>query len=160
MPQPSLNAMDLDDLIIPSSMGHADSPPEEELSMPGGDGSGIPIRSRKSQQYSMSSGFAPASVPNHPQEFQRSEEFGYVQRRVRKTSIDERMVSRDYYSFVCLLYQSTFLPSALDSYHHYLHQTCGITHLVIFLISLYLFPFPPFLVGFFFSCIVSIETSY
>ncbi|KAI5299279.1 hypothetical protein KEM56_003365, partial [Ascosphaera pollenicola] len=97
VPQPSLNSMDLDDLIVPSSMGppsgQGTSPPDEDHSQPqqSNDAGAIPIRPRKGQHYSTSSGFAAASVPNHPPELQRSEEFGYVQRRVRKTSIDERM---------------------------------------------------------------------
>jgi GATA-binding protein len=34
----------------------------------------------------------PASLPYPPQDQHRNDEFGYVQRRVRKTSVDERKV--------------------------------------------------------------------
>jgi GATA-binding protein len=36
----------------------------------------------------------PASLPYPPHEQHRNDEFGYVQRRVRKTSVDERKVRR------------------------------------------------------------------
>ncbi|KAI5284232.1 hypothetical protein KEM54_001504, partial [Ascosphaera aggregata] len=109
--QPSLNSMDLDDFIVPSSMGppsgqqatsstlenehhHQHQLQGQKQQQHGHElrtANGIPIKSRKHLQHSSVSGFAPASVPNHRQDFQRSDEFGYVQRRVRKTSIDERL---------------------------------------------------------------------
>ncbi|PKX96151.1 GATA transcriptional activator area [Aspergillus novofumigatus IBT 16806] len=48
----------------------------------------IPIKSRKDQ--SADSAPVPASFPHPPQDQRRNNEFGYVPRRVRKTSIDER----------------------------------------------------------------------
>ncbi|KAI5309632.1 hypothetical protein KEM55_002770, partial [Ascosphaera atra] len=91
--QPQSEPMSLDDFIVPSSL---DSPAHrEQAPSTGANGSShalasaIPIKSRKEDE--LPTGAVPASVPNPPQAFQHSNEFGYVQRRVRKTSVDERM---------------------------------------------------------------------
>lgn len=51
--------------------------------------SAIPIK-MKDQDVSPPGILMPASFPHPPQEDRRNSEFGYVQRRVRKTSVDER----------------------------------------------------------------------
>ena len=55
---------------------------------------GIPIKSRKEQvqQQQQQQQLVPQSVPEPPHHHQ-SNEFGYVQRHLRKTSIDDRRVS-------------------------------------------------------------------
>lgn len=77
--------MNLDDFIVPF-----ESPAEPSLSPPEGDkshASAIPIKHRSHPD---SEEPVPASFPHPPQEQRRNNEFGYVQRRVRKTSIDDR----------------------------------------------------------------------
>jgi hypothetical protein len=58
--------------------------------------SAIPIKNRKDQSSnhtgSLQAEMMPASFPHPPQDRRRETEFGYVQRRVRKTSVDERNV--------------------------------------------------------------------
>ncbi|KAL1960478.1 hypothetical protein VTO42DRAFT_7777 [Malbranchea cinnamomea] len=89
--------MNLDDLIDPSSTGT----PSGVSPSPGPDGSAsshavasaIPIKSRK-EQPDVHSDVLPASFPHPPQDERRNSEFGYVQRRVRKTSVDERNVRK------------------------------------------------------------------
>ncbi|KAK5149042.1 hypothetical protein LTR04_000153 [Oleoguttula sp. CCFEE 6159] len=87
--------MNLDDFIVPSSMaspaGLPPSPLNEHMTIPSTNNaaSGIPIRRQREireQELHISRASAPSIPPiNH-----RSHEFGYVQRHVRKTSIDER----------------------------------------------------------------------
>jgi len=80
--------MNLDDFIVPfdspadySSHSHAD---RHFTATP----TGIPIKARKDHPIADSA--IPASFPHPPQEQRRNSEFGYVPRRVRKTSVDER----------------------------------------------------------------------
>lgn len=80
--------MNLDEFIIPSSIG---SPAGIEPSQLDLVPSAIPIKARK-EQLPAHNNLAPASLPYTSQDFHRSDEFGYVQRRVRKTSVDERKV--------------------------------------------------------------------
>ncbi|KAL3468690.1 hypothetical protein BJX99DRAFT_117836 [Aspergillus californicus] len=79
--------MNLDDFIIPFSPSDNPSPPTAR----GSDAlsGAIPIKSRRDQQASEATP-VPASFPHPPQDQRRNNEFGYVARRVRKTSIDER----------------------------------------------------------------------
>lgn len=94
-PHPFSDAMNLDDFIVPGSVGSPSglppSPPSE-ATIPSGHAvaSAIPIKGRaiQDQSHPTISNVVPASVPNPPHD-QRQGEFGYVQRRVRKTSIDE-----------------------------------------------------------------------
>ena len=97
------DAMNLDDFIftdnISTPAGIGTSPPPERISKKDVEkgsnavASAIPIKMRKeSLQFA-----APQSVPVPHHNPQTNEEFHYVQRHVRKTSIDERRVS--YYSF-------------------------------------------------------------
>jgi len=87
--------MNLDEFIFTDSMstpaGAPPSPDVKEREQPrsaNAVASAIPIKMRKESQ-----AFAPQSVPVQQQHRMHSQdEFGYVQRHVRKTSIDERRV--------------------------------------------------------------------
>jgi hypothetical protein len=85
----SVDPMNLDEFIIPSSIGSPAGiePSQLDLAVP----SAIPIKGRKEHIQSHNN-LAPASLPYTSQDLHRSDEFGYVQRRVRKTSVDERKV--------------------------------------------------------------------
>ncbi|KAK2746288.1 hypothetical protein FQN55_005716 [Onygenales sp. PD_40] len=90
--------MNLDDFIVPSSIGSpsglSPSPPAEAAGSNHAVASAIPIKARKDQQAPGPDNMMPASFPHPPQEHRRNNEFGYVQRRVRKTSVDERNVRK------------------------------------------------------------------
>ncbi|KAL3466846.1 nitrogen regulatory protein area N terminus-domain-containing protein [Aspergillus heterothallicus] len=79
--------MNLDDFIIPFSPSENPSPPTTKHTEP--TTGAIPIKSRRDQPPSEATP-VPASFPHPPQDQRRNSEFGYVPRRVRKTSIDER----------------------------------------------------------------------
>lgn len=97
---PQSEAMNLDDFIFPSSMTSptvaSSSPPEEEEEERGDPtpalAPGIPIKMRAQLQEQSHPQLPPASTPLPPEPRHRNNEFDYVQRRVRKTSIDERRV--------------------------------------------------------------------
>jgi GATA-binding protein len=80
--------MNLDDFIIPfdSPAEHHSHPPADRHFTATPTGS-IPIKSRKDHMVDSS---AAASFPHPPQDQRTNSEFGYVARRVRKTSVDER----------------------------------------------------------------------
>lgn len=81
--------MNLDDFIVPfeSLAEQSVSPPADKSQTAGA----IPIKNRPHHHQPLESEPVPASFPHPPQEQQRrNNEFGYVQRRVRKTSIDDR----------------------------------------------------------------------
>lgn len=79
--------MNLDDFIIPFSPPDHTSPPSTRPSEP--TPGAIPIKTRRDQPEAEATP-VPASFPHPPQDQRRDSEFGYVPRRVRKTSIDER----------------------------------------------------------------------
>lgn len=87
--------MNLDDYIVPSSApspaaAATPSPPYNDATAPSNAVStAIPIKHRKDSEQAPHPNFAP-SAPSHDRS--RASEFGYVQRRVRKTSIDETKV--------------------------------------------------------------------
>lgn len=90
--------MNLDDFILPTSVaspagGIAPSPAADQSD--NAMASAIPIRRDGRSQDD--SHLARASAPSVPPTINHTDEFGYVQRHVRKTSIDERRVS-----FSCL----------------------------------------------------------
>ncbi|KAF1962940.1 hypothetical protein CC80DRAFT_398821 [Byssothecium circinans] len=92
--QPPLSdAMNLDDFILPSSVGSPAglSPsPSNEMGPPSNaTAPAIPIR-KANQSHDHNLSLARASAPSVPPVINRENEFGYVQRHVRKTSIDER----------------------------------------------------------------------
>lgn len=93
--------MNLDDFLIPSSIGSpagvspapSTAAPELDLSSAATSVSAIPIKTQQriqAEELSLARASAP-SVP--PIEHKGGDEFSYVQRHVRKTSIDERRVS-------------------------------------------------------------------
>ncbi|KAH2983866.1 hypothetical protein KXW58_009719 [Aspergillus fumigatus] len=79
--------MNIDDFIVPieSPADRPRSPPTDKAAT---SSVAIPIKSRKDQSADATP--VPASFPHPPQDQRRNNEFGYVPRRVRKTSIDER----------------------------------------------------------------------
>ena len=119
------NAMNIDDFIQPSSVGSpaglAPSPSNDTPSV-SATAPAIPIRKAANQHHhdhhdqDLALALAHASAPPVPPELHRGREneFGYVQRRVRKTSIDERRVSfplRPPWTMHLLLTLPTSLPS-------------------------------------------------
>ena len=87
---PDPDAMNIDDFIFPTSiaspagMSPSSTPPSSSV-----NASAIPIKAKKDVQHQLHPEFPP-SAPN--QDRLRDREFDYVQRRVRKTSIDETKV--------------------------------------------------------------------
>ncbi|CAO1598826.1 Sodium- and chloride-dependent GABA transporter 1 [Xanthoria calcicola] len=85
------DSMNLDDFIVPNSIASparvlSPSPPRENIVAPSSTvASAIPIKIRKDTEQPAHPNFAP-SAPSHDRS--RIREFDYVQRRVRKTSID------------------------------------------------------------------------
>jgi len=102
--------MNLDDFIFPSSVGSPAglSPePANETPGPGPFDAGlrapaIAIRKPHHASDDHNLALARASAPSVPPLVNRENEFGYVPRHVRKTSIDERRVSP-----LSCLYQTT-----------------------------------------------------
>ena len=83
--------MNLDDFIVPfeSPAGHSHSlsPPADQTQT----ASAIPIKNRgHHEQFPDADETVPASFPHPLQDQRRNNEFGYVPRRVRKTSVDDR----------------------------------------------------------------------
>ncbi|KAF2447140.1 hypothetical protein P171DRAFT_356135 [Karstenula rhodostoma CBS 690.94] len=126
------NAMNLDDFIQPSSVGSpAGLPPsprssqEMRASAAAATKAAIPIR-KANQHHEQDLSLAHASAPSVPPALHRDRdnEFGYVQRRVRKTSIDERRPPkrRAEASPQVPPVNSTMIPSNPDdeaALHHY-----------------------------------------
>ena len=86
--------MNIDDYIFPSSIasptGNSPSPPADAAtSTSNAMASAIPIKSKKEMQDQSYANFPPSAPPH---DRLRNHEFDYVQRRVRKTSIDETRV--------------------------------------------------------------------
>ena len=94
--QPPPETMNLDDFIFPSSVaspaGLSPEPSNEGAAPWNASLPGIPIR-RPSQANDHNLSLTRASAPSVPPTINRENEFGYVTRHVRKTSIDERRVS-------------------------------------------------------------------
>ena len=89
--------MNLDDFILPTSIaspaGLSPLPSGEKTTTSGGTvASAIPIR-KQSNLGDEDLHISRASAPTIPPAIRKEGEFGYVQRHVRKTSIDERRVS-------------------------------------------------------------------
>lgn len=87
--------MNLDDFIFPTSLASpaGTSPPAHVTSRATAVAAAIPIQTKKSMPPQRLPFFLPSSAPMPPQNRPRDREFDYVQRHVRKTSIDERKVS-------------------------------------------------------------------
>ena len=94
---PQSDAMNLDDFIQPSSIATpvesspSPAPVDTSIISHSAVAAAIPIKTRKNA-YEQPSVFPLASAPGPPHLPGRSHEFGYIQRHVRKTSIDDRMV--------------------------------------------------------------------
>ncbi|EER29848.1 GATA family transcription factor [Coccidioides posadasii C735 delta SOWgp] len=102
MPQHALAAhsdpMNVDDCLVfsrGSSTTFSPSPPVEQHAFEQNHAvaSAIPIKT-KEQDGSPAGIVMPASFPHAPQDDRRNTEFSYVPRRVRKTSVDERMTRK------------------------------------------------------------------
>ena len=89
--------MNLDDFIFPSSVaspaGLSPSPSNERPASSNATAPAVPIK-KTSQMNDQTFHLTRASAPSVPPTIIRENEFGYIQRHVRKTSIDERRVSR------------------------------------------------------------------
>lgn len=85
--------MNLDDFILPTSIGTPAglSPSPSAEKMANSIAPGIPIR-KQNQLLDQDLHISRASAPIVPPHIRRETEFAYVQRHVRKTSIDERRV--------------------------------------------------------------------
>ncbi|KAL8938246.1 MAG: hypothetical protein Q9211_003293 [Gyalolechia sp. 1 TL-2023] len=89
---PDADPMNLDDFFMPTSVAspagiQSPSPPSDHAAAPSNAvAAAIPIKSRKEATQNPHPDLAP-SAPSHDRS--RTREFEYVQRRVRKTSIDE-----------------------------------------------------------------------
>lgn len=91
----SSDPMNLDDFIVPSSVaspaGITSPAPSEStahsMSLPAPP---IPIAARTKPQVNIPKNLPPSSLPQSTIATHRTSEFDYVQKRVRKTSIDER----------------------------------------------------------------------
>jgi len=97
---PHSDPMNLDDFIFPTSIASpsdpSPSPPQEFASASTNSiASAIPIKVRKGLQDSSHPTFPPASAPVPPKDYHRGHEFDYIQRHVRKTSIDEKKVGKE-----------------------------------------------------------------
>lgn len=88
---PTIDDMNIDDFIDPNSTASpANLTPSPPTPPSNTTASAIPIKQKKEiQEQGLHHGFPP-SAPSH--ERSRNPEFDYVQRRVRKTSIDETKV--------------------------------------------------------------------
>ena len=104
--------MNLDDFLVPNSIaspaGITPSPEVTHLAPPGNSRvSALPIQPRHLPTHHSIDNLPAASVPHPSTISNRTGEFDYVQRRVRKTSIDERRVryalSATYHNNPCLV---------------------------------------------------------
>jgi GATA-binding protein len=87
--------MNLDDFIVPSSIASpagitSPAPTEGLVQNRATQGSAIRITPRNKPAVQIPMNLPPSSMPQSSVALNRSSEFDYVQRRVRKTSIDER----------------------------------------------------------------------
>lgn len=86
--------MNLDDFLVPNSTSSPAGLPEEAPSTTGiNQFPALPIKSRKIPTHPLVDNLPASSVPHPSVISNRTGEFDYVKRRVRKTSIDERRVS-------------------------------------------------------------------
>ena len=91
------DSVDLDDYIVPNSVASPSGLPtstfaEDTSSIKAPQYAGISINGRTKPQNRNISSLPPSSVPKSSTALNKSREFDYVQKRVRKTSIDERRV--------------------------------------------------------------------
>ena len=114
--------MNLDDFIVAENVatpaGFVATPSPEATKHDAERGShsqatAIPIKSRKEG----SQHFVPQSVPVPPHHQRNQDEFGYVTRHHRKTSIDERRVSLSLFWMPMALSMRLYKPACLPSCH-------------------------------------------
>jgi GATA-binding protein, other eukaryote len=88
--------MNLDDFIVPTSVaspaGIMDAQNDQSGQQSVPQAQGIPINTRERPQIKIATGVPASSVPKSSMALNQTNEFDYVKRRVRKTSIDERRV--------------------------------------------------------------------
>lgn len=110
--------MNLDDFILPNSVaspaGITPPPSDEALASSNVGPSGIAIKTKKDQSKDTSTHPPIASVPNFAQDSNRSNEFSYVQRRVRKTSVDERRVGSHHPCILIFANQANAISNRLE----------------------------------------------
>lgn len=85
--QQTTDQMNIDDFVFSEEAGTPAG--IEEAFQEDTQDQGIPIKARKDQT-NQSESFVPTSVP---QQREMTDEFGYIKRHQRKTSIDDRRVS-------------------------------------------------------------------
>jgi hypothetical protein len=106
--------MNLDDFLVPNSIaspaGITPSPDERSSAVEHAHPSAMPIQSRKVTSHQSTESLPISSVPQPPVVSNRNGEFDYVQRRLRKTSIDERRVSH-------IASQPCIVLAAINCYH-------------------------------------------
>jgi hypothetical protein len=89
--------MNLDDFLVPHSIaspaGITPSPDERSSTVEHAHPSAMPIQPRKATSHQPTESLPVCSVPQPSTVSNPNGEFDYVQRRLRKTSIDERRVS-------------------------------------------------------------------
>lgn len=96
---PALDPMNLDDFIVPNSIASPTGltpPVNDHLAKSANKTAALPINTKKNAQHSTPTPLVPGSVLHPLAHSGRIGEFDYVQRRVRKTSVDERRVSRQF----------------------------------------------------------------
>jgi hypothetical protein len=115
--QVSADAMNLDEFIfsdnISTPAGFSPSPELEKKDHPrtsNSVASAIPIKMRKETV----AAFVPQSVPVNQHGIRGNDEFDYVQRHVRKTSIDERRVSNFLFWRICYHFAFSKPPEDLS----------------------------------------------
>lgn len=90
--------MNLDDFLVPNSIASPAglTPPLTDTSARGTiKSSALPIKTKKDAHHTTPVTLIPNSVPQPLPQSRRTGEFAYVQRRVRKTSVDEKRVSEN-----------------------------------------------------------------
>jgi GATA-binding protein, other eukaryote len=93
---PAPDPMNLDDFLVPNSIASPAGfkpPLTDNPTRAANKTAALPIKTKKDAQHSTPSTLTPGSVPHPLTRSGRAGEFGYVERRVRKTSVDERRVS-------------------------------------------------------------------
>lgn len=125
----SVDAMNLDEFIVPSSVASPDAivtpaPIESMDSRRIAQRSGAPIPKPSKHQKNPVMDTPAASMPRNMASRSRNGEFDYVQRRLRKTSIDERMVRHIFKRAPKILVLTYNLRAAKDeqNFRHRCHR--------------------------------------
>lgn len=86
--------MNLDDFIVSNSTASPASLTPPTIERTAHRTSAVAIKTKKGTEDNASATLMPGSVPQPLPQSGRANEFDYVEKRVRKTSVDERRVSR------------------------------------------------------------------